>query len=128
MIRVFGEQQKIRIGADQVGSPTWSGWLAEVILDLTRIDCNGVIHAACSGAASWYDVASEVLNLTKESIENAVAVELLPQTTVECGRPAQRPLFSVLDCSRLADVLGREPISWQDGIKAHLKELGYNVD
>ncbi len=125
MIRLFQEQNQIRVVNDQWGSPTWSGWLAEVILDLTRIECSGVMHAVCSGTASWLEVASFIYEQVGDKLESQHEVEIIPQTTEECARPAKRPRFSVLDTSRLTHVLGRAPMAWQDGIKAHLKELGY---
>lgn len=125
MIRLFQEQNQVKVVNDQWGSPTWSGWLAEVILDLTRIECSGVVHAVCGGTASWFEVANFIYEVVGDKLESTHDVQILPQTTDECARPAKRPRFSVLDTTRLTEVLGRSPMPWQDGINAHLKELEY---
>ncbi|MDZ4786032.1 MAG: dTDP-4-dehydrorhamnose reductase [bacterium] len=125
MIKLFQEKKELKVVNDQFGSPTWTGWLAEVILDLSRIDCSGVIHTTCRGSTSWYDFSVEILNQIRDELPGFVDVQILPQSSKESVRPAVRPRHSVLDCTRLSEVLGREPILWQDGLTAHLKELGY---
>lgn len=126
MLELFKTKEVVRVVNDQYMSPTWAGWLAEVILDLGRIACDGIVHASCAGAITWYDFAAEILRLVKDDIPNAQALRLEPISASEFGRPAKRPAYSVFDCSKLAGLLGRSPIPWQDGLKAHLRELGYS--
>ncbi len=128
MIKLFQEKKEIRVVNDQFGSPTWTGWLAEVILDLSRLDVTGVLHAVCGGSASWYDFAKEVYDQTKDELTNVSDLQILPQSTEDAKRPAARPRYSVLDCTRLSDILGRQSISWQSGLSDHLKELGFLKD
>ena len=45
-------------------------------------------------------------------------------STAEFARPAKRPMYSAFDCSKLSRLLGRKPISWQEGLKRHLQEVG----
>jgi dTDP-4-dehydrorhamnose reductase len=128
MLRLFKEQKQIKVVNDQWGSPTWTGWLAESIMDLVRMDCGGVMHAVGSGIASWFEVSQFILETVNKNLDEEFEVELLTQTTEECARPAQRPRYSALDTSLIAKTLGREPQPWREGIRSHLKELGYNVE
>lgn len=127
MLKLFKEQPSIKVVNDQWGSPTWTGWLAEAILDLVRMECGGVMHAVGGGVASWLEVAQFILDSVNENLEQEFDVEILPQTTEECARPAKRPRYSVLDTTLIAKTLGREPQPWKDGIKSHLRELGYSI-
>jgi len=125
MIKLFSEREVVKVVTDQWMSPTWAGWLAEALLDLTRIDCGGIIHASGSGGVSWFDFAAAILESIKPSVPNAARVRLETTTAAEFARPAPRPRYSVFDCSKLTSVLGRAPISWQDGLRNHLAELGH---
>lgn len=123
MLRLFKERELVKVVDDQLMSPTWAGWLAETLLDLSRIRCGGVLHATNEGSITWYEFACEVLNLTKHTYPNGDLVRLEPTTTEEYKTPAIRPPYSVLDCSRLASLVGRRPMDWRDGLIAYLKDI-----
>lgn len=125
MLELFAQREELSIVSDRFMSATWAGWLAEVLLDLARIPSSGILHASCEGALSWFDFAAEILELARPKIPNAAKLKLLPVSGDAFPLPAKRPKYSVLDCSKLAGLLGRKPISWRLGLRAHLKELGY---
>jgi dTDP-4-dehydrorhamnose reductase len=82
----------------------------------------GVFHAACSGRASWYELAQETLALC------GVQADIAPCTSAEFPRPAPRPAFSVLSCERLTDLLegdrGGALPDWQTALAEHLVRTG----
>lgn len=122
MLKLFKEKKHVKVVSDQFMSPTWAGWLAESILDIARIKPEGVLHASGSGVCSWYEFANEILALTKDShpdttVDSCLATEFL--------RPAKRPSYSVMNCSKLEGILGRKAITWKQGLINHLTELGY---
>lgn len=125
MIKLFSERELVKVVSDQWMSPTWAGWLAEVLLDLGRIECDGVVHASCAGAICWYDFAFAILESVRTKNENARRCKLEKTSVNEFVRPAKRPLYSVMDCTRLTSLLGRRPIPWQEGLRSHLSEIGY---
>lgn len=125
MIKLFTEREVVKVVDDQWMSPTWAGWLAEVLLDLGRMPCDGIVHASCAGAPSWFEFASAIFEQVKRT-NPAVERCRLEKTSVDSfPRPAKRPRYSVLDCSRLTALLGRKPIPWQEGLRNHLSEIGY---
>ena len=75
---------------DQIGSPTWTGHLAEGIVRLLDTDAYGLHHMAAEGQCSWYDFAMAIFE------EAGVDCRVLSTTTAEFGRPAPRPAYSVL--------------------------------
>lgn len=110
--RLARERGKLSVVADQVGSPTSTRELAPALWDVLARGEAGVYHAACEGQASWYDFAAESVRLAGIADE----VELTPCTTEEFPRPAPRPAYSVLDCSRLAKLRGGPLSDWREAL------------
>ena len=127
MIKLFSERESVQVVNDQFMSPTWAGWLAEALLDLGRVPAQGVVHACCSGAISWYEFAAEIRQLTADQLARKVCGRLEPVSMRDFKCLARRPIYSVMDTRRLTGLLGRVPISWRDGLRSHLAELGYKV-
>jgi dTDP-4-dehydrorhamnose reductase len=107
--------RRLRVVADQVGSPTFCDDLAEALLDLDRCGAEGVIHAVNAGTTSWHGLAVEIARLL------AIEAEVAAVTTAEFPRPAPRPAYSVLDTTRLASLLGRAMPPWQDALARYLE-------
>jgi dTDP-4-dehydrorhamnose reductase len=45
-------------------------------------------------------------------------------STVDLDRPAPQPLYSVLDCSKLAADTGFSPEPWQEALRKYLQLRG----
>ncbi|HVM70551.1 MAG TPA: dTDP-4-dehydrorhamnose reductase [Anaerolineales bacterium] len=118
-------QQTLRMVSDQVGNPTWCRMLAEgTVVLLARGDAyvrerTGLYHLAGCGFASRYDWAKLILELDPNKSEQTVK-ELLPALTSEFPTPAQRPLFSALDCSRFLATFGLELPDWRVALRLAL--------
>jgi dTDP-4-dehydrorhamnose reductase len=95
------ERSELKVVHDQIGSPTSTLELAPALWDV-------LYHAACEGQASWYEVAVATLELAGRR-----DVRVAPCTTGEFPRPAERPRYSVLDCTRLAALRGRALAPWR---------------
>jgi dTDP-4-dehydrorhamnose reductase len=98
---------------DQVGSPTYTGHLADGLLRLAATDAYGLHHMSAAGHCSWYDFARSIFEAA------GVDCQVLSTTTAELGRPAPRPAWSVLD-TEWPDAI-RLP-HWHDGLLAYLAE------
>lgn len=118
MLRLFKEKDSISVVNDQIMSPTYTGWLAEVLLDLSRMkEVIGVLHAAGQGAISWFDFASEIKR------QKGAQCEIRPVSHTEFKRDAKRPMYSALSTRALAAILGRPSISWKEGLRLHLERI-----
>jgi dTDP-4-dehydrorhamnose reductase len=110
MLRLAGEHSELRVVDDQIGSPTYTGDLAAVLCDLVASGATGTVHATNAGICSWHGFACEII---KQAGKNTPVV---PVSTAEFPRPAPRPAYSVLDCSRTEEIIGRPIRHWKDGL------------
>ncbi len=132
MLKLFAERDVVKVVDDQRMSPTWAGWLAEALLDLSRIDLAnfdfnaspgaGLLHASSVGDVSWFEFANAIY---EDATQLTPWKAKLDRTTMsELARPAPRPKFSVFDVSKITQVLGRPPLGWREGLRAHLTDIG----
>lgn len=115
MIQLARQRPELKVVHDQVGSPTSTLELAPALWDVLARGESGIYHAACEGAASWYELAIATLELA-----GLKHVKVAPCTTAEFPRPAQRPAYSVLDCSRLAALRGKRLAPWRTALQQFL--------
>jgi len=114
MLRLAGEKDQLRVVDDQIGSPTWTVDLAGAIAALIEKECRGVYHAANAEFCSWNGFARAIFE------ESGLAVNVTGMTTTELNRPAQRPLYSTLDCTKLTQDTGFRPQPWRTALRSYL--------
>lgn len=119
MLRVGAERDVLRVVADQVGTPTPAGLIADVTAQALQHDgaLSGTWHLTAKGETSWHGFAEAIF-------AEAVATGVLPRapkveaiTTAEYPTPAKRPAYSHLDVAKLEQDFGVVLPSWQDGLK-----------
>lgn len=117
MLRLHREREQLGVVADQVGCPTSTLSLAAACWRAIGVgaDPSGprILHWSDAGVASWYDFAVAIgeLGMAAGLLERAARV--LPLTTADYPTPAQRPSYSLLDCSTSRAALGLEPVHWR---------------
>lgn len=114
MIRLAAEKSELSVVDDQIGSPTFTRDLALAIKALLDKGCNGTYHAANSGFCSWNEFAKAIFQ------EEGLSVTVNPMTTKQLNRPARRPLYSTLDCGKLARDAGFAPRPWREALQEYL--------
>ena len=138
MLRLHRERgasgQPLAVVADQVGCPTSTHTLAQACWRVIErsaglsADSNSalgpILHWSDAGAASWYDVAVAVGELAVDLglLERAAVVN--PITTVDYPTPAQRPSYSLLDCTDTRRALALEPTHWRTALRQLLAASG----
>ena len=115
MLRLGTEKDELTVVDDQIGSPTWTVDLARAIIALIDSGCRGTYHAANSEYCSWNGFAKAIFE------EVGLNVSVRPMTTTELNRPARRPLYSTLECSKLAGATGFRPQPWRSALREYLK-------
>ena len=105
--------EALGVVADQVGCPTATHTLAEACWRAISVEGQQILHWSDAGAASWYDFAVAIgeLGVQLGLLQQAAAVR--PLTTADYPTPAQRPSYSLLECSSSRVALGLEPLHWR---------------
>src|SRR5439155_23383046 len=77
----------------------------------------GTYHFTSEGPTSWFGFAEAIFGL------RAGGPKLVPITTQDYKTPARRPLYSVLDCRRIATEYGIAQPSWRSALTDMLAEI-----
>ena len=131
--KLIHEKEILRVVDDQMGCLTFASSLAFFTTKLAHFLQNtpdlrsqGSLWHWCDGPeATWYEVAKEILDVgnswSKEK-QGIVCKEIQPISTKEYPTPAQRPLFSVLDCSlSLNQIRSVRQTNWKLGVSDLVK-------
>jgi dTDP-4-dehydrorhamnose reductase len=125
MLRLGSEREQLGVVADQVGTPTYAGDLAKVILDILRMTATdskkfvtGIYHYSNEGAATWYDFTKAIFEYTP-----GIKCEVNPIDTAAYPTPAIRPAYSVLNKSKIKSTFGIKIPFWRDSLKLCLIKL-----
>lgn len=117
MLRLAENNNKIRVVADQYGTPTSALELARVIVYLMNTESYGIYHATGEGSASWYEFAKTIFEEAGKTVE----VEAIP--TSEYKVAATRPMYSVLDNKALRERHGYMMKEWRIALQEYMQEL-----
>lgn len=117
MLNLADKHDKLRVVADQIGSPTYTADLAPLLVDMIHTDKYGVYHASNENFCSWAEFAKEIFEQAGKSVE----VEEIP--TVEYPTPARRPFNSRLSKKSLDNAGFKRLPEWQDAVRRFLKTI-----
>jgi len=122
MLRLGKERETLNVVFDQVGTPTYAADLAQAImLIITQTKQNklirGVFHYSNEGVCSWYDFAHEIMQ------QAGLKCTVKPVETKEYPTPATRPLYSVLNKTRIKEIYGLKIPHWKDSLIRCLAEM-----
>lgn len=129
MLRLGCERDRLGVVADQQGCPTSAASIAAALWQLVAQYQQrgelpwGLYHYSGTPACSWHEFAMEIFSqahalgmLTKMPEVRAIASSEYPT-------PAQRPAWSVLDCSKLQQACGIVQADWRDELGKVLRQL-----
>ena len=125
IIAKAGFEKELRVVDDQAGSPTYTKDLAKAIHELlNKIRSQGpvissygpgIYHVSNSGSVSWYEYAKVILSLSGSK------TKVVPMTSRELNRPAERPAMSVLDNSKFTGFTGYKMRNWKEALEDYIK-------
>jgi len=115
--------EALNVVADQVGCPTHTAGLAAACWQVLAKDIGGIQQWSDAGVASWYDFAVAIGEEAVALGILATAAQVNPISTAEYPTPAQRPSYSLMDCSASRKALGLEPMHWRQGLRQVLASL-----
>ena len=109
-----------KIVGDQIGCPTYAQDLAKtIIVILKRLNnslASGIFHYCGKDPCSWYEFAKVIFR-------EANLAGLKTRSSIHFIRSAayplaiSRPLFSVLECSKIKNTFDIDPSDWKLGVK-----------
>lgn len=125
MLRLASERDTISVVNDQIGTPTNAVDLAEVLLKITE-SCQaelssasnyGIYNFSNEGVCSWFDFAATIFD------QKRITIDVQPIATLAYPTPAKRPLFSVLDKTKIKHTFDIETKTWQTSLIQCLKQF-----
>lgn len=125
MQRLLQERSQLKVVDDQIGAPTWAATIAASTRTLIerwrdgQAGAWGTYHLTAQGETSWFGFAQAIGEQLKA--QGLPCAELLPIPSSEYPTPAQRPLNSRLECSRLAREWQVTQPHWRDALIECLK-------
>lgn len=103
MLRLGKERDEISVVADQIGSPTYTYDVANLLYEMIQTDKYGIYHVTNDGYCSWYEFACEIFR------QAGMEVKVNPIRTEEYPTRAKRPGNSRLE-------KGMKMPRWEDGL------------
>ncbi|MFT4412438.1 dTDP-4-dehydrorhamnose reductase [Fredinandcohnia humi] len=119
MIQLGKQGKKINVINNQIMSPTHTLEIAIAIIKFLEQDITqyGIYHCSGEGECSWYDLAAEIFE------QLYMHVDMTPVSHTEYPTAAQRPLYSVLDNSKIRKVYQMK--NWRDSLTDYLVRKGH---
>jgi len=118
MLRLGRERDELNVVNDQIGSPTYAGDLAEVILKIIdnkdyqdQGQSTEIYHYSNDGEISWYDFTKEIFRMT------GIECKVNPITTDQYPMPANRPRNSLIDSNKIMQLFDTNIPFWKDSLK-----------
>ena len=133
MLGAARQREALDVVADQRGSPTAAGDLADGILaaigqwrERPGLGLGGVYHLAGTGEASWFEFAAAIF--VEAGRLGLPTASVRPVETADWPTRAPRPANSVLDSSRFARDFGYRAPLWQSSVAVVVAELSRRQD
>ncbi len=134
MLKLAAERDRLAVIDDQIGAPTGADLLADISAHMLRSvvasavarpELSGTYHAVAAGQTSWHGYARHVIDFARAAGRPVkVAPDALTAVATSAyPTPAQRPLNSRLDTTRLRSTFGIVLPSWQSGVDRMLAEV-----
>lgn len=126
MLRLASERDELRVVADQVGTPTYTGDLARAIYRLLGIADRpgsfGIYNFSNLGECSWHGFAEEIVALAKAAGLPIKTSLVTPIRTDDYPLPAIRPGYSVFSKEKYLAATGVMIPHWQESLKLYFQE------
>ncbi|MGV8813324.1 MAG: dTDP-4-dehydrorhamnose reductase [Gelidibacter sp.] len=119
MLRLAEDRDELSVIDDQFGTPTYAGDLAQIIFQIIQTNSKnyGTFHYSNDGAISWFDFSKAIFELSDVEIKlNAIPTTSYPT-------PAKRPIYSIMDKSKIIVTMGIEIPFWEKSLNRALIKL-----
>jgi dTDP-4-dehydrorhamnose reductase len=118
MLRLGAAREELLVVSDQYGTPTWTHDVAGAILAvLRRVSTDGqdapwgTYHLTADGTTTWFGFAAEIFRLAHAAGQKVPRLKAIG--TADYPSAVRRPLYSVLDNSKIASAFDIRLPAWQ---------------
>jgi len=120
------KRQELNVVSDQVGSPTYAGDLAKLLLDLIKNNAFGknktkteIYHYSNEGQTTWYEFAKEIFNIAD------VNCKLSPVSSTQYPTLARRPKDTTMSKNKISHAFDIKVPAWQDSLRICMNFLNF---
>lgn len=127
MLNLTATKPQLKVVFDQVGTPTYALDLANAVLTIiddykkdnsATYSKTGIYHFSNEGVCSWFDFTKMIAKYSGHK-----ECDIQPCHSDEFPSPVKRPAFSVLDKTKIKEILGITIPYWTESLKICIKNL-----
>lgn len=117
MLKLSETKNEISVVSDQIGRPTSTKFLAELVVKTIPLNLKGIYHLGPKDECSWFEFAAYILKDKNTKV--------LPIPSSAYPTPAKRPLYSVLDLEKINSELKDKILekTWKELVDEYLERL-----
>jgi dTDP-4-dehydrorhamnose reductase len=118
MLRLGREKEELNVVCDQIGTPTCAADLAKTIISIIAFSekepvfRSGTYHYSNEGVCSWYDFCVKI-----HFLAGITSCNVHPVTSDNYPTKAARPMYSVLDKTKIKETFGIEVSEWERSLE-----------
>jgi len=123
ILNLTTSMQEIQVVKDQIGRPTYGIDLARMVMtklnhtEFFDFDC---YHFANKGNTSWFDFARKIIDFSNSNCS------VKPCLSSENKALAVRPIYSILDTTRIERTLSLKIRNWETALKDCINKIKHN--
>jgi dTDP-4-dehydrorhamnose reductase len=121
LVNKLRNEKKIYISSEQRNRLTYVHDLAEALISM--LGYSGIFHFANQGETSRFEVATAMKLALQEKGIKVACQEIIPETPPSVLKGAKRPLYSVLDTTKIETTFGLAPRHWKTALKEFVSAL-----
>jgi dTDP-4-dehydrorhamnose reductase len=115
--RLATERPEIQVVDDQRGSPTSAADLGAILKVALEKNLCGIYHACNTGVCSWFEFAREAVD------QAGLSARVVPTTSAHMPRPAPRPEYSAMNCSKISHDCGLQIRHWHEALRDYIAQM-----
>ena len=124
ILRLSKERDELNVVSDQIGSPTYTADLADVILEIIKHkkfkdagQTTQIYHYSNVGEISWYEFAKEIFKIEKiEYTVNSITSQQYPSLP-------KRPRNTLMNKDKIVEVFNIKISNWKSSLNTCMKIL-----
>ena len=132
MLNITATKPQLKVVFDQVGTPTYARDLADAIIvsiedykqtlnlkpGTWNYSKSGIYHFSNEGVCSWFDFTKMIAEYSGQN-----ECDIQPCHSDEFLSPVKRPAFSVLDKTKVKEIIGLKVPYWTESLKICLSQM-----